>query len=167
MRRVKNTEKRKINTLCHQISHAIVQQAKEKNAAIVLGDLKGIRRRTRARRMNRILSNMSYYKLSKQIEYKAAWEGIPVFKIAEHDTSKTCHRCSSMNTTRIKQPIFECHSCGLVYSADLNGAMNIAKRFRDQWLRNGATGSWPLTLPERNLNANDEERSQIIHPTKT
>jgi len=167
VRKVKDTERRKINTLCHQISHEIVEQAKAEDAVIVLGDLKGIRSRTRGRRMNRILSAMPYHKLTQQINYKAAWEGITVTKLNERGTSKTCHRCGSMNTTRIKQPIFECHSCGLIYNADLNGAMNIAKRFCEQGLRNGATGSWPLTLPERNLNANDEERSQIIHPTKT
>jgi len=167
IRRVKNTERRKINTLCHQISHAIVQQAKERNAAIVLGDLKGIRRRTRGRRMNRIVSNMPYFMLTQQIRYKAAWEGIAVYTVSERNTSKVCHRCGSTDTSRVAQSILECGSCGLVYNADLNGAMNIAERLRDQWLRSGATGSWPLTLPERNLNADDEERSQIIHPTKT
>ncbi len=167
IRKVKDTERRKINTLCHQVSHEIVTQAKAKNAVIVLGDLKGIRSRARGRRMNRILSAMPYHKLTQQIGYKAAWEGITVMRLSERGTSKTCHRCGSMNTIRIKQPMFECRACGLIYNADLNGAMNIAKRFWEHAFQNGATGSWPLTLPERNLNANDEERSQIIHPTKT
>jgi len=167
IRKVKDTEGRKVDTLCHQISRVIVAQAKANNAAIVLGDLKGIRRKARGRRMNRIIASMPYFKLRRQIEYKANWEGIPVYLVSEHGTSKTCHRCGSTDTSRIVQPVLECHSCGLVYNADLNGAMNIAKRFCEQGLRNGATGSWPLTLPERNLNANDEERSQTIHPTKT
>ncbi len=50
IRKVKDTERRKVNTLCHQISHAILEQAKANSAAIVLGDLKGIRERSRGRR---------------------------------------------------------------------------------------------------------------------
>ncbi|MGA2973096.1 MAG: transposase [Candidatus Bathyarchaeia archaeon] len=159
IRKVKDTERRKVNTLCHQISHAIVAQAKANNAAIVLGNLKDIRRKARGRRMNRIIANMPYFKLRRQIEYKANWEGIPVYLVSEHGTSKTCHRCGSTDTSRILQSVLECHSCGLVYNADLNGAKNIAKRFWEQAFQNGATGSTPLTLPERNLGAHDEERS--------
>jgi IS605 OrfB family transposase len=159
IRKVKDTERRKINTLCHQISYAIVTQAKQNNAAIVLGDLKDIRRKARGRRMNRIIANMPYFKLTRQIEYKANWEGIPVYLVSERGTSKTCHRCGSTDTSRLVQSVLECHSCGLVYNADLNGAMNIAKRFWEQAFQNGAAGSTPLTLPEPNLRAHDEERS--------
>ncbi len=159
MRKVKDTERRKVNTLCHQISYAIVMQAKASNAGIVLGDLKDIRSRARGRRMNRIIANMPYLKLTRQIEYKANWEGIPVYLVSERGTSKTCHSCGSTDTSRILQSVFECHNCGLVYNADLNGAMNIAKRFWKQSSQNGATGSTPVTLPEPNLRAHDEERS--------
>jgi putative transposase len=126
---------------------------------IVLGDLKDIRKRAKGKRMNRIVSGMPYFKLTEQVRYKAAWEGISVFKISERDTSKTCHRCGSMNTSRLVQSVLECHGCGLVYNADLNGAVNIAKRFWEQAFQNGATGSTPVTLPEPNLRAHDEERS--------
>ena len=159
IRKVKNTEKRKIDTLCHQISHSIVQQAKENNAAIVLGDLKGIRGHARGKRMNRVVGNMPYFKLTEQIRYKAAWEGIPFYKISERNTSKTCHRCGSTNTNRFHQSVFECRACGLVYDADNNGAKNIAQRFWDHVFQNGAAGSPPVTLPEPNLRAHDEERS--------
>lgn len=138
IRKVKDTERRKVNTLCHQISHAIVTQAKQNNAAIVLGDLRGIRERAKGKRINRILSGMPYYKLTEQIKYKAAWEGISVFKISERDTSKTCNRCGSTDTSRLVQSVLECRSCGLVYNADLNGAMNIAKRFWEEAFQNGA-----------------------------
>ena len=132
IRKIRHTEQRKVNDACHKISHAIVTQAAEEKAGIVLGNLKGIRGRARGRRMDRIVSNMPYYRLTQQIMYKAAWLGIPVHTISERDTSRTCHRCGSTETTRIKQPIFHCHACGLVYNADLNGAKNIVERFLDQ-----------------------------------
>jgi IS605 OrfB family transposase len=164
IKKVKNTERRKVNTLCHQISHAIVQQAKTNDAIIVVGNLKGIRETAKGKRMNRLVSCMPYYKLASQIFYKAAWEGITVIKLNERGTSKTCHRCSSTNTARLVQSVFRCRSCGLVYNADLNGAKNIAKRAWEQCFQAGAAGSPLITLPERNLNGDDEERSPSFAP---
>jgi IS605 OrfB family transposase len=122
IKKVKNTERRKVNTLCHQISHAIVEQAKANRAVIVLGDLKGIRANAKGRRMNRLIANMPYDKLTRYVAYKGAWEGVSVVKLSERGTSKSCHRCGSMDTSRVVQSVFQCHDCGLVYNADLNGA---------------------------------------------
>lgn len=150
IRKVGQTEKRKVNDVCHKISYAIVQQASREKAVIVLGDLKGIRNhvRDKGRRMNRIISNMPYYKLTQQIMYKAAWLGVPVHQISERNTSKTCHRCESTDTTRIKQPVFECKACGLIYNADLNAAKNLAKRFLDQVAEERGILAMPITLHE-------------------
>jgi len=121
IRKVKDTERRKVNALCHEITSAIVQQAKANNAMIVLGDLEGIRANRRSRRLNRIVSSMPFHKITWQVRYKASWEGVPVVKLNERGTSKACHRCGSTNTSRVVQSVFECHSCGLMYNADLNG----------------------------------------------
>lgn len=83
--------------------------------------------------MNMIVSNMPYYKLTQMITYKANWRGIPVVKLSEEYTSKTCHRCGEQGT-RLHQGLFQCQNCGLEYNADLNGARNIAERFREQAL---------------------------------
>jgi IS605 OrfB family transposase len=148
IRKIGQTEHRKVNDACHKISHVIVEQASRERAVIVLGNLKGIRCRARGRRMNRIVSNMPYYKLTQQITYKATWLGVPVYQISERDTSKACHRCGSMNTTRIKQPVFECKNCGLVYNADLNAAKNIAERFLDQVVEERGQLAMPVTPHE-------------------
>ena len=84
-------------------------------------------------RMNRIVANMPYYKLTLMITYKANCRGIPVIKLSEAYTSKTCHQCGEKGT-RPYQGLFKCQSCGLEYNADLNGAINIAERFREQSL---------------------------------
>jgi len=129
MKRIGNTEKRKVNAIVHKVSREIVNEAKKHRAAIVLGDLKGIRNRAKGKRMNRIVSNMPYYRLTLMIIYKAHWEGIPVYKISERNTSKTCYRCGNMGV-RLSQARFKCPACGLDYfNADLNGAINIAERF--------------------------------------
>jgi len=43
--------------------------------------------------MNRIVANMPDSRLSSYIAYKASWARVPVFKIKEAWTSKTCHKC--------------------------------------------------------------------------
>jgi putative transposase len=127
IRKVGNTEKRKVNAVCHQISRQIVDEARQTGSTIVLGDLKGIRQRAKGKRMNRIVSSMPYYKLTQLIKYKAAWDGVAVLVVPEAYTSKTCYRCGSPGS-RPYQGLFLCHSCGLRYSADLNGSRNILKR---------------------------------------
>ena len=61
------------------------------------------------------------------IEYKAMLKGIPVITTSEAYTSKTCHVCGCEGQ-RKTQGLFVCPHCG-EYNADLNGAINIAKKF--------------------------------------
>lgn len=145
IKRVGQTESRRIDNLCHKISREIVDEAKERNAVIVVGDLKGIRERSmkRGRRFRRIVSNMPHDKLTRYVEYKALWAGIPVVLASEDYSSKTCHRCGN-GGRRVSQGLFKCPSCGLEYNADLNGAINMGKRFADHWLADGALGFVPL-----------------------
>jgi IS605 OrfB family transposase len=150
IRKIAHSEKRKINTLCHQISRAIVDEAKANDAVIVLGDLKGIRKRAKGRRFNRIVSSMPYYKLSKYIEYKALWDGIPVVYAEEAYSSRECHFCHSEGK-RPTQGLFTCPACGHQYNADYNGAYNIARRFWEYSFQNGALGSAPLREAENDL----------------
>jgi len=138
IKRIGHAERGKVNAVLHKVSREIVNEAKRLKATIVLGDLKGIRKRAKGKRMNRIVSNMPYYRLTQMIAYKAQWEGIRVYKVSERNTSKTCHRCGSEGE-RLSQAGFKCPNCGLDhFNADLNGAINIAKRFSSYIGENGA-----------------------------
>ncbi|MBS7613954.1 IS200/IS605 family accessory protein TnpB-related protein, partial [Candidatus Bathyarchaeota archaeon] len=66
-----------INAILHRVSKRIVSLALVSNSYIALGDLTGIRRRVngRGKRLNRIVNNMPYYRLTKMIEYKAMHSG--------------------------------------------------------------------------------------------
>ena len=166
IRRIGHKERRKVNANLNNISRQIVEDAKRAKAIIVLGDLKGIRGRSRGRRMNRIVASMPYYKLTQMITYKAMWAGVSVAIVSEIGTSKTCHRCGE-DGRRPHQGLFKCTSCGLEYNADLNGAINIAKRFSEQCLENGAAFDTALNSgavkpckvdqPPENLPASAEE----------
>ncbi len=83
---LKNREFLQVNYELHQISKAIVQEAKRTNAIIVLGKLKGIRQRIKAgsRRIRRLINNFPYYRLVQYIKYKAEWIGIKVLEISQN-----------------------------------------------------------------------------------
>lgn len=137
VKRIGSKERRLVNDTLHKVSHKIVSFADFTNSCIVLGNLKGIRKQRKGKRLNRIISNMPYYKLSKMIEYKAELKGIPVVSMREDGSSKTCHICNNEGE-RETQGLFVCSSCG-EYNADLNGAINLGKRFLSYMLLNGAT----------------------------
>jgi len=129
VKRIGKKEKRVVNAILHRVSKGIVSLADSADSYIVLGDLTGIRRRAKVKgkRFNRIVSNMPFYRLTKMIEYKATLKGIPVITISEAYTSKTCHVCGCEGN-RKSQGLFVCSHCG-EYNADLNGAVNIGKKF--------------------------------------
>ena len=149
VKRVGKKERCRVNAILHRVSKWIVSLADSTNSYIVLGDLTGIRRRAngKGKRLNRIVSNMPYYRLTKMIGYKAMLKGIPVITTSEAYTSLTCHVCGCKGK-RKTQGLFVCPHCG-EYNADLNGAINIAKkfeRFSGYMPLNGAEVSQPLTM---------------------
>jgi len=129
VKRIGGKERRRVDAILHKVSKCIVSLADATNSFIVLGDLTGIRQHARGKgkRFNRIVSNMPYYRLTKYIEYKAMLKGIPVIYTSEAYTSRVCHRCGQEGK-RKTQGLFVCERCG-EYNADLNGAINIAKKF--------------------------------------
>ena len=142
IKKIGRKERRIVDDLLHKISREIVNRAKEENAVIVLGDLKGIRNQNKGRKFNRKLNSFPYYRLSKFIEYKAAWEGIMVIKVNEANTSKLCSCCDSQGLRHNGR--FVCPKCGIELNADYNGAMNILKRALGYMSKVGAD----LTQPE-------------------
>ena len=129
IKRIGQKEQRIVDAYLHDISRRIVDEAARTDSVIVFGDLKGIRSaaKGKGKRFNRIVSNMPYYKLTQMIEYKARWEGIPVLKVNERGTSKTCSECGSEGK-RPYQGLFKCNECGYQANADWNGSKNILKR---------------------------------------
>lgn len=129
IKKVGHTEKRKVTAILHRVSKDIVEEARRENAVIVIGNLHGIRDRARGkgRRFNRIVSNMPFYRLTQMIEYKAVQREILVVSTSEAYTSRNCHICNCEGD-RKTQGLFVCSRCG-EYDADLNGAINIGRKF--------------------------------------
>lgn len=112
----------------HKISRSIVDDAVARNAAIVIGDVGGIREgNDKGRQFNDKFHKIPFAKLLSYIEYKTHRAGIEVVLVDEAYTSQTCYRCPEKGV-RNTQGRFRCPSCGLDDNADKNGATNIGKR---------------------------------------
>jgi putative transposase len=144
IRKIADTERRKVNDQLHKISREIVNRAQRTESLIVLGDLKGIRDSSdKGRKFNRKLASMPFSKLSNYITYKANWAGIQVIKVNEAYTSQTCHKCGELGTRT--NGLFKCE-CGYQDNADRNGAINIAKRGLGEASKSGAIVALPITV---------------------
>jgi len=92
--------------------------------------------------LRRLLAHWSYGRIIRYIQEECAEQGISVEAHEEQWSSTTCNRCGSRNTERIGQSLFHCWSCGLLYNADLNAAINIGSCFLAMPLtRKGAVDS--------------------------
>ena len=125
-------QRNRVNQRLHLVSKQIVSEAKVKSQGIVMEDLRGIRKLYRkgngqgANYRSR-LNSWSFYELQRQIEYKAAWEGIPVIRVKPQKTSSTCAICGCEISECAERKVY-CHRCNRLMDRDENAALNIVKR---------------------------------------
>jgi putative transposase len=156
IRKISNTEKRKIKDQLHKISRDIVNQALETNSLIAIGKFKGIRKKGRkwknnkdykGKQFNRKLNSMPSFQLTQYIEYKANLAGIMVVKPSEAYTSQTCPKCGNKLTRLGKHMgLSKCDNCRYQDNADRIGAINIGKRVLGQCSSIGASVEMPRTF---------------------
>lgn len=123
-----------IDDVFHCVTREVVEYAESvDNPVLVLEDLTYIRENMDySVYMNRRLHGWGFAKLYAQIRYKAAEKGIPVETVNPQNTSKACHACGE-HGYRPRQATFRCSNddCWVTeYQADVNGAINIADRYR-------------------------------------
>jgi putative transposase len=139
IKRMRNIESR-INQFYHKRTKDIINWALNNNAAIVLEDLKDMKKKSRIRERKEIkykLSQFVYKTIRSMIEYKAKMYGLPIIFVDPVGTSYTCSKCGSTNTSRPKQAIFMCNNSECILNkgtkqrqinADYNAACNIANK---------------------------------------
>ena len=126
LKRLSGKEHRYQKWVNHHLSKQIVRIAKEREWAIAMEDLKGIRQSTnrKLRKSQRGLHNSwSFYQLQQFVQYKAQQAGVPVVKVNPRYTSQRCHLCSQKGVRKGTQ--FTCIEHG-VMDADFNASVNIA-----------------------------------------
>jgi putative transposase len=76
------------------------------------------------------IADASWYELTRQLEYKAQWNGRDLIKTDRwFPSSKTCNVCNFINQNlQLKDREWTCPQCGTVLDRDLNASKNILKQ---------------------------------------
>lgn len=130
--KIGNRQTRRIRQRLHLISKSIIRMAKKDNAALILEDLKGIRKlyckgNGQGNKYRRKLNSWSFYELERQIAYKANWEGIPICFVSPRCTSTLCPICGERTQEDMEyRRRLWCGNCKKSMDRDVVAAMNIS-----------------------------------------
>ena len=109
----------------HNISrHAT---ATTKPSTVVIEDL-NVKGMMANHKLAKDVGDVGMGELRRQIEYKAAWNGVSVL-VADRwfASSKTCSKCGNVKETlTLSERVYRCEVCGAELDRDLNAALNLA-----------------------------------------
>lgn len=130
--------RKQVKHLLHAMTRAVINLAVQNGVeTIILGDLTEIRKEKNfGSKTNQKFHKWPFRKVTELIVYKAHLKGIAVERITEEYTSQTCSVCKPIpsqenahKSNRKYRGLYVCEDCGTVINADVNGAMNIAKKY--------------------------------------
>lgn len=107
----------------HKISHQLISE----NQVIVSEDL-AISNMVKNHNLAKAISDCGWYELTRQLTYKAEWNGRTYIKIDRYvPSSQTCNVCGFVNKNTKDLSVREwiCPQCGTVHDRDINAAINI------------------------------------------
>ena len=107
----------------HKISHKLIQE----NQLIVSENLK-VSNMVKNHNLAKSISDCSWYELTRQLGYKAEWNGREYVKIDTYfPSSQLCSKCGYQNTGTKNLSVREwtCPCCGINHDRDVNAAVNI------------------------------------------
>ena len=109
----------------HKITSRFISDCiKAKADTIVMGDLKGIRKRAKfSKKSNQKVHQWAFARLQSMICYKAELAGLNIKFVSEAYTSQTCPKCG--NRKKPTNRNYKCNHCGFQYHRDGVGAINI------------------------------------------
>jgi putative transposase len=143
----------RVKQIIHGVTKRIVQEAKANRQAIVFEEIRGIRNIYRkgngqGRSFRGRMNSWPFHEVKRQVEYKAAWEGVPVITLSRKDTEGTtmdCARCGE----RLQSPVrgdlghhrqLWCEKCERWMDRDLVAVLNISRRGRVRFARSSTEG---------------------------
>ena len=149
------------NHLLHNVTKQIVVQAARGREALVLENITGIRNRFLringgTRTLRGTMNGWKFREAQRQIEYKAAWLGLPVIRLTKKETrgtSAVCPRCGErLQSDREHHRELWCSTCKKWTDRDIIAAINIARKGRLRFDRSrgeaieAMTGNPPPTV---------------------
>lgn len=132
----------------HCVTKQIVTEAARRREAIVLEDIRGIRKLYRkgnwqGRSFRAMMNGWSYAEAQRQIEYKARWTGLPVIRLTRSQTagtSRSCPRCGERLQLDMSRQAW-CSKCQIGLDRDAVAVINLSQRGRLRFDRSkGGTG---------------------------
>src|SRR5512139_326520 len=118
--------------LLHSFTKSLVRDADARGVStVIVGNLKDIRDgKNWGDSGNQQFHKWPFDRIVKMLTYKARLKGIRVVTEPEDYTSQTCCMCGTKRKAgRIHRGLYVCNQCGAVINADVNGAINILKRY--------------------------------------
>jgi putative transposase len=138
-------KRERVARILHAVTKEIVERAKVRNQAIVFEDIRGIRALYRkgngqSRSFRDKMNSWPFYEVKRQVDYKAAWEGIPVITLTRGETKGTtldCPRCGKRSQVPVRSDRNHyrqlwCEGCTRWTDRDVAAVLNICRR---GWLR--------------------------------
>jgi putative transposase len=134
----------RVKQILHRVSKEIVSLARTSQSAIVFENIEGLRNLYRkgnfqGKNYRARMNSVPWYEIKRQIEYKAAWEGVPVIQLTKGETrgtSKGCPVCGERlqedRFSRVHNRELWCNKCGKWRDRDVVAVMNISRK---GWLR--------------------------------
>ena len=141
--------KRRVQLLLHKVSKQIVESALKSKQGLVFEDIRDIRRLSpkgngQGRDYRARMNDWPFHEVKRQIEYKAAWAGVPVITLSRSETrgtSVTCPRCGErlQGSRELKRKLW-CQRCREMFDRDLVAVLNISRRGRVRFARSEGVG---------------------------
>lgn len=154
LRIFQNKQIRQINQALHTHSKAIVTDCLNRGIkTLVVGDITDIRKdKNFGHKNNQKLHSWSFSKFTQMLEYKSIQAGIRFVRVNEYNTSRKCSICGVIRrSNRIYRGQYRCKRCGNLINADINGAVNILKKYLQDFLSR-SIGNVALPSVERITN---------------
>jgi IS605 OrfB family transposase len=111
----------------HKIAKLLVEMPFD---IYVLEDLSGIRKqKSKGKKLNKWLSNWSFWQLEQLLTYKAEAKGKSIVKVDARYTSQKCSDCSIIEKENRQGSHYVCGRCGYREHSDTNAAKNIRNNY--------------------------------------
>ena len=131
---------RRIRNIRKDFSHKITSKIADENQVIVLEDL-NVRGMLKNHCLARAISDIGFFELKRQLEYKvAARGGTVLYADRFFPSSRMCRKCGHVHEgLTLADRIFHCPSCGHQEDRDLHAAKNLESITTTQahWESNG------------------------------